>query len=208
MVNALVFFGWLAPILVPILSYLSFRLLPSRRERLQAYLLLLLLIMVLDMFGFSLSKDWMDSVVRMAVWFMVTEFFWLFTLMKNKTAVTVVMLVGGVLYLLANLGWLRAGPAAMPGVWDSSVVSSYHARKDIYFVKERNAAKRFGEPARRFVLQKQFPNLPLERRINGYTTPQGYSRSQFSFRWNETDKGVRTDVVVDGGVIWTLGEGF
>jgi hypothetical protein len=206
--NVLATMLWLCPVVTIPASYLVFRYLPQRALRLKAYAVMLVAVMVIDMFQVSFAQDWIDTLVRLMCLYMLAELFWLVTLLKVKKIAMVVVVAGIGVFIWGNLGWLKAGPSVIPQIWNTWTVDRYHGPKDVYVIKERRTVAASGEQARVFRLAKLIGKVPFEQTIKPFTTKKGYLNSEFSFVWHDIPEGVRVDVMVDGGVIWTLGEGF
>lgn len=198
---------WLLPLWVIVLSYVCFRFLPLRKERLWLYAAAFVVILGFDLFRLSFACDAIDTVVRYAVLFMLAEFFWLFSLLRSRRVFGVVAVLCGLICVGAHRQWIVATPLRVSLLCTTSVAGTCDKGRIKYLVKESRSPDP-SRPHRTFGLTKRLCHSPFEKFIGSYTTQEGYHDAVFSCNWQTTPDGVRLDLVGDETLLWTLGEGF
>jgi hypothetical protein len=198
---------WLAPFLVIPVSYLTYREKKYRSTRFWIYGIILVTAFLSDLTSVSSTVDQIDTMLTLAVAIIIGELFWKLIHIKNKVMRTFFIICSLIAFTMMFKNWILSGPKNSDFKWRSPIADSYEGKMHHYTVKEskKNDKNRI---VRTYELQKKISFFPLEKNVRSYRVPLGYSNSEFNFKWSDTSKGVRLDLVSDGDIIWTLGEGF
>jgi hypothetical protein len=199
---------WIAPLTLPPLSYLSYRFVPFRAQRMCAYLVVLTVAIFFDILRISFRPDVLDVAASLALIFMVLELCWLPSRFAGKKPLVVVLGIVIPAIGFVNWEWISAGPRGV-GRFRAAEVADTHRTDNTHYVVKDFACPRCSPPYRVFRLVTNTPHLPLEQTIKSYEPPSGYAATPFTFQWNPTAAGVRLDLLPEGEyVLWTMGEGF
>ena len=199
---------WIAPLALPPLSYLSYRFVPFRAQRMCAYLLVLTVAIFFDILRISFRPDVLDVVASLAMIFMALELCRLLNRFAAKKPVAIVLGIVIAVTGLINREWIRAGPRGIGRFWAAEVADTYQTDDSNYAIKDF-ACPGCSPAYRVFRLVGYKPHVPLERTIKSYEPPGGYAATPFTFRWSPTADGVRLDLLPEGDyVLRTMGEGF
>jgi hypothetical protein len=200
-------FLWSAPLLVIPASFIVNRYLPFKRARYYLYAAILTAAFFFNLFRVSFLNEIFDTCLFIAVNFILADFFWNILHVKARMLVVWVVVLGFILFGGIHLRWLYAGYGNAWKLWNPSTVSSYALGDVQYAVKDRDLFF-IRKPARELKLVRRLGKWPLEKHISSYRTPEGFSRTNFSYIWTETGLGVRVDLRTAGYILWTMGEGF
>lgn len=200
-------FLWLTPVLIIPLSLAAYHFLPLSRFRNFLYSAFLFGAFLINLTGFSFHNGFIASGVFFLVNFIILEWFWVILRFKNRQTMVIACIIGIAAYLGFHSSWLLTAPGTGIKLWNPPVVSTYIKNDKNYCLKEeiRGLGKK---KIRKFILASHVNGTPLEKEIRTYITPDGYDKTPFTYKWNPASLGVRLDLVTDGYVLWTMGEGY
>jgi hypothetical protein len=199
---------WCAPLIIISLAYFFHRFLPFRRVRYCFYAVFLITAFLLNLFHVSFWYDPADMFWYFAVNFILVELFWNVLRIKKRKLVLSFCVIGFCVFSAIHWRWIAAGPVNAPKLWDLRTLETFqHETMGEYAINEQELFyTRY--PCKLLHLSRRLGASPLEKHINFYRTPEGFSRTPFKFKWSETDLGVRLDLRTAGYTLWTMGEGF
>jgi hypothetical protein len=198
---------WSIPLMIVPASYVSFRYVPFRKVRWRCYAAVLAGAFVLNLPGISFWNEFFDAVELVCVNFILAEYFWILLKVKNRRLFRVLLLAALCAYGVEFRHWLAAGPGHALELWNAPAASTYRRGNDVYAVREYGLYASV-RPARSIVLWKKLGAWPFEKQIKSYRTPAGFGDIGITYRWSETNEGVRLDIHAAGYRLWTMGEGF
>jgi hypothetical protein len=200
-------FLWLVPLLILPVSWLFYKYLPLRRPRYIVYAVALAAAFMLDIFNVSFRFSTAGTCVRMAVCFILAEYFWnIGRVVKGKTF-RLLMIVALCSYGVYYRHWIAAGPSSGWNLWKQTVLSEFRVETSEYRVIDKDLCNRF-HPARDIKLLKRIGSLPMEKLVKAYRTPGGYYKTVYTCKWSIQPLGVRMDLYDNDRKEWTLGEGY
>jgi hypothetical protein len=183
------------------------RYFPFRKFRYACYAVILVVAFVFNLFQASFWYEAADSCMILLINFIFLDFFWNILYIKNRKITTTLICIGAVVFGAVHLQWIISGPKRVEGVMIHRTVSLFKRDNVRYAIKEKDLFS-IKKPARLITLSKRLGTWPFEVKISDYRTPEGFSRTPFSYTWTETDQGVRVDLRTAGYTLWTMGEGF
>jgi len=217
------FFVTILPFLAIASSLLCWRFVPHRRERLLAYVPILIAVEVAMLMNISFRNDLIDIFVGAVALSLALELVW--QLLKIRHVVWRGLVVVSVVATVVWVGFesFTMGIARQDLRWTSIEVARHSGNDGVYVVKQSrvflpDSIKAIGRPPlpadsllRSFTLVRNLRYLPLEKSCDRYVCPRGYERSDFSFQWSYGDPDEKrvTRVVglfVDGYTLWGLKE--
>lgn len=199
---------WIAPLALLPLSYLSYRFVPFRAQRMAFYLLVLTVAIFFDILRISFRPDMLDVVASLLLIFMVLEPCWLLERFSSGKPLAIVLGIVILVIGYINWEWIGAGPRGIRRFWAASVAGT-HVTDDTHYAVKDFDCPRCHHPYRVFRLVTYTPHIPLEKTIKPYEPPTGYAGTPFTFQWSPTPRGIRLDLMPEGDyVLWTMGEGF
>jgi len=198
---------WLLPLLVLILSFVSFRVNAFKASRYKIYVLLLFIAFLFDLMHLSFTNDIIDTVRFFLVTFIISDILWNVTKIRKPKVRATAVIVGLVAFGWVFSRWVIDGPNKNSMHWMKPVVSSYvnHKNRNYVLKEEFESGKK---PVKRLSLLKIKKVKLLEEEVRTYELPEGYANSDFNYQWSNTQNGVRLDLVNGKDTVWTLGEGF
>ena len=198
---------WSIPLFIVPVSYVFYRYVPLRKARYCFYAGALIAAFFLNLFRISFWNELFDTVEFIFVNFICAEFFWNLLRVKSRKLFRVFLVIALCLFGIGLKRWIVAGPNHARELWKPHTASTYHRGNDNYAVREHELFT-IVHPARLLVLSKQLGILPFEKQISSYHTPGGFGYADFTYKWSETNQGVRCDLHTAGYRLWTMGEGF
>lgn len=195
---------WLAPVLIPILSLLSFKHIPFRRQRLTVYFFIFIVATLSDLSKTSFISEIWKFISAQLIIFMLFEYLWLLSLIKiGKRAIYVLFTIAFVIYFYFNWNWIVSGPDRISRFCSSTIAGTHQKGKSVYFLKEMNQSD-FIKPSRVFKLTKKVGILPLEKTLDEYRIPDSYSRSEIRYTCTNAENHIQFNIISDSTQLWTL----
>ncbi len=201
-------FLWFLPLLALLLSFISFKLNILKGVRYKFYTLVLFIVFLFDLMHFSFSNDIIDTVRFLLVTFIIADILWNVTRMRKVFFRSAAVISGLVVFSWVYLSWAVDGPNKVFDHWKDKTISSYTNHKNRQYVLKEKFETGARSVKRIFTLFKVKKVNILEEEVRTYTIPEGYVNAEFSYKWSNTDNGVRLDLINGRDTIWTLGEGF
>lgn len=197
---------WLAPIFVVSTGFFLSRVKKMRSQRYFFYAVILFLAFLIDLNSLKFSNYRIDIALFLSVTLVISEFFWGIIGSRNKVFRTISLVSGILVFSYVFRHWFVSGPLHICSLWESKVVSEYSGRNGRYHVREQLGKQ--GNQDRTFRLYKCLKNIPMEKFIGKFRTPDGYDRAQFNFRWYIKNGAVMVDIIGGSDTLWTLKEDF
>jgi hypothetical protein len=201
-------FLWSLPLLMLLLSFISFKLNILKGVRYKFYTLVLFIAFLFDLMHLSFSNDILDTVRFLLVTFIIADILWNVTRMRKVFFKSAAVISGLIVFSWVYLSWVVDGPGKVFYHWKDKTISSYTNHKNRLYVLKEKFDTGARSVKRNFTLFKVKKVNILEEEVRTYTLPEGYVNSDFSFKWSNTDNVVRLDLINGKDTIWTLGEGF
>lgn len=200
-------FVWLLPLVILILSFISFRLNAFKSLRYKIYALLLFIAFFFDLTHLSFTNDSTDTIHYLLVTFIIGDLAWNVIRIRKPVLRGIAVILGLAAFGWAYLSWAIDGPYKNSKYWNRQVVSSYVNHKNQnYLLKDCFGS---GSSEKRvFSLFKIKKVKLLEEEVRMYEVPAGYEKSDFNYKWSNTLSGVRLDLINAKDTVWTLGEEF
>ncbi|MDG5814846.1 hypothetical protein QA601_07150 [Chitinispirillales bacterium ANBcel5] len=196
---------WLVLILNISVSYLVFKKCTLGTFRTAAYMLILFTAFIFDLSGLSFSNLYLFSVFTMVVLFVLSELFWYLhkklTNLKVKIVFTIVGLSAFVVFVIPWAGAFSIPHATFP----QTAVKYYEVENSEFVVRQRLRRNLF-DLSHHFTLRRSIPFLPLEKKLDSYSSPEGYFDSVYKFLGTESSEGVHIIIVADEDTLWTVRE--
>jgi hypothetical protein len=183
------------------------RRVPARRARQWFYAALLLTAFIFDLNKVTFRSDIADAVFWSLILIALSELFWAVVRKESR------LLLGGALVLFVPVfvyvyfALLMLLPLPCHDNM-KAVIGSGECGAAQYTVKKRLSFDIF-KPAQILVLVRDVKSVPfLEKQVDKYQAPKGYMEAAFTPQWRCEEDGAFADLVVDGGIVWSLKEEF
>ncbi|MDR0306402.1 MAG: hypothetical protein LBI42_06135 [Chitinispirillales bacterium] len=196
---------WILPIAVIVLGFIFNRWVPLRKVRYSLYAVILFTAFIFDLNKIAFASDTVNSLSYLTILIALSEIVWICEAKKNR------LLLGGALIVFAPL-FIYVYTAAMvilPFPCHSSknaVVDRFSCGSTAYVLRKRPSLDIF-EPGHIYILCRAKGVGLFEKRVDRYTTPQGYYSACISPKHQCMADGIKIDLYVDNNyVLWSLGE--
>ncbi len=197
---------WMAPFIVVLAGLGLSRIKAMRSQRYVFYAVILFIAFLIDLNSLKFSNFRLDIALSLSVTLIVSEFFWRMVRSRNKVFFTTSLVIGILIFGYQFRQWIISGPVNASYLWESQVASE-HSTKDAKYKLIEPFKMKYAN-GRTFKLYKCLKYLPMEKFMEKYTTPQGYERAEFSFRWYIKNGAVMVDIIGNSDTLWTLKEGI
>ncbi|NLE01200.1 MAG: hypothetical protein GX640_15140 [Fibrobacter sp.] len=204
---AVSYIGWGLPLLLIPVSFLTYRMKNKKKKRYLVYIFILFVAFIFNLTGISFKVDFLDSTLYLVVSFIICEFCWSITRIKNRPLVTLFVICGVILFGAAYKDWLVGGPQKNNSLRATTIKDRYIIRENVYTVKERNTFTAKGM-TKTIALYRDITKHPFETRIGEYVLPEGYFKAQIRYHWTRTPRGVKLNLIGDSDTLWSLGDGL
>jgi len=192
---------WLAPFFAVFAGLGLSRIKKMRSQRYLFYAVILFIAFLIDLNSLKFSNFRLDIALSLSVTLILSEFFWSINRSRNKVFFTISLVTGILIFSYLFRQWFISGPVNVCSLWESKVVSEHSIGNVKYKVRE---PLKKNDQGRTFILYKCLKYLPLEKFMEKFTTPQGYDRAQFRFRWHIKNGAIMADIIGDSDTLWTL----
>jgi hypothetical protein len=161
-----------------------------------------------DLMKLSFVNDLLDTMGLFLVTFVLADMGWTVLKIKKPKLRTFLVFSGLAVFVAVYWSWTIGGALHSIDFSKQSVLDSYTTKKNVQYNVKQHLKYGVISKKRFFTLHKNKKMNILEEAIRQYKLPAGYTNSEFSFGWSDTDKGVRINLINGRDTIWTLGEGF
>jgi hypothetical protein len=197
---------WLLPFLVLVLGYFSNKVNFFKPVRIKLYGVILFCAFLCDLMSLSFVNGYADTIRYFVVTFILCDIGFSILRIKKVILKTILLILGSTAFIYAFSGWILDGPSKVNDHFVEKQLTTYvNDKHHTYAVRQH---VNYLLKSRSMSLYRVKKVAIMEERVRAYKVPSGYLSSEFTFRWSNTAKGVRLDLISGKDTLWTLGEGF